>query len=232
MNRFSAAIFDFDETMINLEPQHDVADSSLCRTMGNDYLEMPESFRHASGQRVIDHIRGMKEHFGWKTPMEELARVRQAKFDEACATSEIVLLPGVGAAVRELARHGLILAITSSAVGSSIETILRRVGLRDHFAVIVDGSSVTHPKPHPEPYLVTAAKLGIDPAACVVFEDSEIGVLSARAAGAYCVAIRNPVARMRQDLSAAGLVLDSFEDLDVATLLNGSASAGTPDARR
>jgi HAD superfamily hydrolase (TIGR01509 family) len=217
---FRAAIFDFDETMINLEPQHDVADSSLCRAMGNDYLEMPESFRHASGQRVIDHIRGMKEHFGWETPMEELARVRQAKFDEACATSEIVLLPGVDGAVRALARRGLILAITSSAVGSSIEMILRRVGLRDFFALIVDGSSVTHPKPHPEPYLVTAAKLGIDPAACVVFEDSEIGVLSARAAGAHCVAVRNPVARMRQDLSAADMVIESFEDLDVEKLLN------------
>ena len=222
--RFRAAIFDFDETMINLEPQHDVADSSLCRAMGNDYLEMPESFRHASGQRVIDHIRGMKEHFGWETPMEELARVRQAKFDEACATSEIALLPGVDAAVRELARRGLTLAITSSAVGSSIEMILRRIGLRDHFALIVDGSSVTHPKPHPEPYLVTAAKLRTEPDQCVVFEDSRIGVLSAKAAGTFCVAVRNPNARTHQDLSAADLVLDSLEQFDPVAILSARRS--------
>ena len=222
--RFRAAIFDFDETMINLEPQHDVADSSLCRAMGNDYLEMPESFRHASGQRVIDHIRGMKEHFGWETPMEELARVRQAKFDEACATSEIALLPGVDAAVRELARRGLTLAITSSAVGSSIEMILRRIGLRDHFALIVDGSSVTHPKPHPEPYLVTAAKLRTEPDQCVVFEDSRIRVLSAKAAGTFCVAVRNPNARTHQDLSAADLVLNSFEQFDPVAILSARRS--------
>ena len=222
--RFRAAIFDFDETMINLEPQHDVADSSLCRAMGNDYLEMPESFRHASGQRVIDHIRGMKEHFGWETPMEELARVRQAKFDEACATSEIALLPGVDAAVRELARRGLTLAITSSAVGSSIEMILRRIGLRDQFALIVDGSSVTHPKPHPEPYLVTAAKLRTEPDQCVVFEDSRIGVLSAKAAGTFCVAVRNPNARTHQDLSAADLVLDSLEQFDPVAILSARRS--------
>ncbi|HEY0592242.1 MAG TPA: HAD family phosphatase, partial [Thermoanaerobaculia bacterium] len=188
--RFRVAIFDFDETMINLEPQHDAADSALCRAMGSDYLEMPESFRHASGQRVIDHIRGMRDHFGWATPMEALARVRQAKFDEACATSEIALLPGVEAAVRELARREITLAITSSAVGSSIEAILRRLGLRDLFALIVDGTSVTHPKPHPEPYRVTAEKLRVEPSSCVVFEDSAIGVLSAKAAGMHCVAVR------------------------------------------
>ena len=215
MPRFRAAIFDFDETMINLEPQHDIADSSLCRVMGNDYLEMPESFRHASGQRVIDHIRGMRDQFGWDVPMEELARIRQAKFDEACATSDLALLPGVERAIRDIRARGAVLAITSSAVGSSIDAILRTLGLREAFALIVDGSSVTHPKPHPQPYLVTAGKLGVDPAGCVVFEDSAIGVASAKAAGMLCIAVRNPIARTRQDLRAADLVLDSFEDLDV-----------------
>jgi HAD superfamily hydrolase (TIGR01509 family) len=215
MTTVRAAIFDFDETMVNLEPQHDIADSSLCRVMGNDYLEMPESFRHASGQRVIDHIRGMRDQFGWETPMDELARIRQAKFDEACATSEIALLPGVERVIEEIRARGVTLAITSSAVGSSIDMILRRLGLRDAFALIVDGTSVTHPKPHPQPYLVTAEKLGVEPGECVVFEDSAIGVASAKAAGMLFIAVRNPIASTSQYLAAADLVLDSFEELDV-----------------
>jgi HAD superfamily hydrolase (TIGR01509 family) len=219
MASFRAAIFDFDETMIDLEPQHAVADTSLCASMGSDYLALPEAYRHASGRRVIDDIREMREYFGWTAPVEELERLRQRQFDEACATSELALLPGVEAAIRDLQRRGLTLAITSSAVGSSIERILARLGLRAAFALIVDGSEVTHPKPHPEPYLLTAEKLGVPPADCVVFEDSRIGVLSAKAAGMYCIAVRNPNARTHQDLSAADLLLDSFEQLDTTSLL-------------
>ena len=48
----------------------------------------------------------------------------------------------------------------------------------------------------------------------VVFEDSHVGVLAAKAAGMYCVAVRNPKARTEQDLSAADQVLESFEQLN------------------
>ncbi|MFN2441281.1 MAG: HAD family hydrolase, partial [Thermoanaerobaculia bacterium] len=90
-----------------------------------------------------------------------------------------------------------------------------RAGLREKFALIVDGSEVVNAKPHPEPYLVTARKLGISPADCVVFEDSGIGVASAKSAGAYCVAVRNPNSKRHQDLDAADLVLDSLLGFDV-----------------
>ncbi len=211
---FRAAIFDFDETMIDLEHQHEIADAALCRAMGNDYMTLPEASRHASGRRVVDHIAEMRAQFGWDAEMTDLERLRQGKFDEACATSELALLPGVERAIRALRERGLTLAITSSAVRSSIEQILLRLGLRDAFALIVDGSEVTHPKPHPEPYLLTARKLGIAPRDCVVFEDSEIGVRSAKAAAMYCVAVRNRTARIHQDLSAADVVLGSFEEFD------------------
>lgn len=217
---FRAAIFDFDETMIDLEPQHAIADTSLCRSMGSDYMALPEEYRHASGRRVIDDIREMRAYFGWKASTEELERLRQSEFDEACATSELALLPGVEAAIRAFQRSGVTLAITSSAVGSSIDRILSRLGLRESFALLVDGSAVTHPKPHPEPYLVTAEKLGVRPDECVVFEDSRIGVLSAKAAGMYCIAVRNARARTHQDLSAADLLLDSFEALDPTVLVS------------
>ena len=89
----------------------------------------------------------------------------------------------------------------------------------DCFELIVDGSEVTHGKPHPEAYEVTARKLGVPPDACVVFEDSHVGVEAAKRAGMFCVAVRNPTARLPQDLSGADVSLDSFEDLDVEALL-------------
>ena len=218
MHLIAAAIFDFDETIIDLEPQHTAAHEALCRVMGNDYAQMPESYRTASGRRIVDDIREMRAHFGWSQSEDELMSMRQRAFDDACRTSSsLSLMPGAAKTIRELHDLGIPLAIASSAVGSSIDILLRRFELRDCFDLIVDGSEVVQGKPDPESYLLTAKKLGVDVRECVVFEDSHVGVLAAKRAGAYCVAVRNRRAHQHQDLSMADLVLDSFEQLDVRT---------------
>jgi len=213
----AAAIFDFDETIIDLEPQHAAAHEALCRAMGSDFVRMPESFRTVSGRRIIDEIRDMRAFFGWREGEEELMALRQRVFDDVCCTSPLELMPGVATAIRDLHDLGIPLAIASSAVGSSIDILLRRFELRDCFDLIVDGSEVVDGKPDPAAYLLTAKKLDVDSRNCVVFEDSQVGVLAAKGAGAYCVAIRNPRAQNEQDLSAADVVLGSFEELDVRT---------------
>jgi len=211
---FAAALFDFDETMIDLEPQHTAASVGLCRELGSDYERLPERIRFEStGRRILDELAEIRGIFAWTTPVDELLAIRQRHFRAACESSELVLLPCVAEVVRALQSRGTILAVTSSAVGSEIDTILRRLGLRDAFAAIVDGGMVARPKPHPEAYLVTAKRIGVAPDGCVVFEDSRVGVLAAKAAGMYCVAIRSQSTRVPQDLSAADVVLASFCEL-------------------
>jgi HAD superfamily hydrolase (TIGR01509 family) len=61
------------------------------------------------------------------------------------------------------------------------------------FATVVAGDEVTHGKPHPEPYLTAAARLGVDPAGCVAIEDSPTGVASAVAAGVPTLAVEHIV---------------------------------------
>jgi HAD superfamily hydrolase (TIGR01509 family) len=222
VQRVGAAIFDFDETMIDLEPQHAAASEELCRSMGSDYEEIPESTRNESGRRIIDDVREMREFFGWQESLERLLARRQELFDDACRRSELRLMPGVERVVRELHARGITLAITSSAVRASIEEILRRLRLFDFFAAIVDGSEVTHGKPDPEAYIVTASRVAVKPEECLVFEDSTVGVQAAKAAGMFCIAIRNPSAQIRQNLSSADLVLDSFQELDVSRFASAS----------
>ena len=211
--RVVAAIFDFDETMIDLEPQHSAASEALCRAMGSDYFSMPEEFRLGSGRRVIDDVRQLRAWFGWELLEDELLAIRQRAFDDACASADLELMPGVERVVAILRRDGIRMAITSSAVRSAIETILRRFDLRDFFELIIDGSEVERGKPDPAAYLLTAEKLGVSPRDCVVFEDSTVGVAAAKAAGMYCIAVRNPRALLRQELSAADVVVNSFEEL-------------------
>lgn len=210
---FRAALFDFDETVINLEPQHTAASAALCRDMESDYERLPERVRFESGRRIIDEIAEMRDFFGWTASDASLLEIRQRHFRAVCERSMLAPLPCVEEVLRVLAARGLILAVTSSAVGSEIDAILRRLGMRDAFTAIVDGAMVTHAKPDPEAYLVTARALGVVPGQCLVFEDSRVGVLAAKAAGMYCVAIRSSQARMPQDVSAADVVVSSFCEL-------------------
>jgi HAD superfamily hydrolase (TIGR01509 family) len=83
------------------------------------------------------------------------------------------------------------------------------------FAAVVTGDQVLDGKPHPEAYLTAAARLGVDPAACVAIEDSPTGVASARAAGCVVLAVPHHVPIP----PAPGLTLvDSLAGLGVADL--------------
>ncbi|HEX8617407.1 MAG TPA: HAD family phosphatase [Thermoanaerobaculia bacterium] len=209
----AAYIFDFDETIIDLEPQHTGAYEALCRAYGDDYQQMPESFRTGSGRRIIDDIREMRAQFGWTKSEAVVFAERQQIFDQLCREAPLEAMPGAIETIRALEARNVPLAIASSAVRASIEAILERLGIRDAFTLIVDGSEVVNGKPDPEAYLVTARRLGVNAAECVVFEDSHVGVVAAKRAGMYCIAVRNPRAQTRQDLSAADVIVDSMSEL-------------------
>lgn len=209
-----AAIFDFDETMVQLEEQHGSASAALAREQGDEYLRLPESFRHRSGYRVIDDVDEMKSFFGWKAPLDTLHARRQALFLDECARGEIELLPGVERVVRHLTARGLTLGIASSGSGESIRRILERLGLDGCFSAVVAGEDVARGKPDPEPYQTAASRLGIRPDECIVFEDSSVGVRSASAAGCFVVGVRNPNAATRQHLDGADLVVEGMDQVD------------------
>jgi HAD superfamily hydrolase (TIGR01509 family) len=211
---------------VNLEAQHNAAAEALCRENGSDYLAMPESFRNSSGRRVVDEVDEMRRFFGWQRETAALYARRQELFLESCRSAALLPMPGVLDAIRALHGRGLLLGIASSGIGRSIEEILLRLGVRHLFTAIVAGEQVEHGKPHPETYLTAARLLGVDPGHCLVFEDSSVGVRSARAAGMVCVAVRNAGAQIRQDLSAANLEVGGFEELDLDTLLHRATDGG------
>lgn len=92
--------------------------------------------------------------------------------------------------VQDLRRRGMPLAVASSSILPWVEACLGRIGLLDAFEVIVTGSDVSEGKPSPEIYLLTADRLGVQPSRCLVFEDAPAGILSAKAAGMECWAVR------------------------------------------
>lgn len=207
-----AAIFDFDELLINLQTWHFAADRAALASLGHDYDDLPDVIRlGSSGRRISELLAEIRAHFGIADSVDMLMQRRQEHFLAALRDAPTLpAMPGAVAAINALHAAGYPLAVTSSGIREYIMLVLDRLGITDRFAVIITGADVTHGKPHPEPYLVTAERLGLPPAACVVFEDATVGVRAAKAAGMRCIAVPNPDATQLQDLSAADLVLPSL----------------------
>ncbi len=97
------------------------------------------------------------------------------------------------AGVREFLRaahaEGIPLALATNAEPLNVDFVLDHAGLRPLFSAIVDGSQVTHAKPHPEVFLTAAARLDIQPRNCVIFEDSPGGIQAALSAGGRVVGL-------------------------------------------
>jgi len=127
-------------------------------------------------------------------PDAEIHRRKKALVADVFARVEIPLLPA-GWLVPALS--GVVpLGLVSAGARPGIEVVLGRLGWTKSFAVIVTGEDCIRSKPDPEPYLLAAARLGVDAAQTLVFEDTVAGIASARAAGmrVFDVSGNQPVA--------------------------------------
>jgi len=107
----------------------------------------------------------------------------------ALIDGELVAFDDALATVAELRARGVAVAVASSSPRARLDRTLRRAGLAEAFGVSVAGDEIEHGKPAPDMFLAAAAKLGIEPAACAVIEDSAPGVAAGLAAGMRTVAI-------------------------------------------
>jgi beta-phosphoglucomutase-like phosphatase (HAD superfamily) len=95
---------------------------------------------------------------------------------------------------------------------------LRKLEITRLFDSIISAEDVAHGKPDPEIFLMSARRLKVIPAECLVVEDAKLGVEAAKEAGMKCLGYRNPHSG-NQDLSKADIVTDDFSSLDVQKLL-------------
>ena len=181
-----ALIFDMDGVIIHSNPLHSEAWSEFNRRHGvattNTMLERMYGRRN-------DQI--VRDFFGDGLSDEQVAAHGAAKeeiYREMLGTRiEQSLVPGLRAFL-DLYR-GIPMALATNAEPQNVDFVLDQAGLRSYFGVIVDGHQVHRPKPDPEIYLLAASLLGIDPANCIVLEDSHTGVAAAQSAGMRVVGI-------------------------------------------
>ena len=182
----AACLFDMDGLLVDSEPLWTIAESELAKSLGGQWS--PEIKKKVIGTAITKAVPMILDWFDatdrdpLRVQEQLLARMGEL-FHE-----QLTMRPGAVALLDELRAAGMPLALVSSSHRVLVEAGLDVVG-RDYFAVTVAGDEVTEHKPQPEPYLTACAKLGVEAADAVVFEDSPTGVLAGEAAGCWVVAV-------------------------------------------
>lgn len=188
-----AAIFDLDGVIVDTAHYHFIAWQRLAHELGIEFTEHEnERLKGVSRMRSLEIILELGGKALPEAEKEALATRKNAWFVEyiqAIRPDEI--FPGVKQLIQQLRRGGVKVALASSSKNARL--VLRNLQIEDLFDGYVDGTMITHSKPHPEIFLSAAAQLGVQPQACVVFEDAEAGVEAALAAGMKCVGVGAPV---------------------------------------
>jgi len=146
----------------------------------------------------------------------------------ALLEADLGFSPGAGELLDSLTRRGYRLALVSSSSASSVTLILQKLGISALFDIIITADDVSKKKPAPDAYLAALERLSISPAQAIVFEDSQVGVAAAIAAGVTVIAVRHS-SNHRQDFSPACTILDSLADTpSILSLIEGIFSSQSP----
>ena len=201
-----ALIFDMDGVLLDSTGLHMRAWVSYLER--NSIADTSVIYRML-GKRNDEIVRDI---FGHDLPEEALREHGAAKERLYRELMAPVLEQHYVAGARELLRaahqQGIPLALASNAEPLNVDFVLDGSNLRPLFSAIVDGHQVAHAKPHPEIFLTAAARLGVAPANCIIFEDSPGGVQAALSAGGRVVALLTTEKEFRE----AALAIADFTD--------------------
>jgi len=207
-------IFDFDGLLMDSEWPAFAAWSSIYQRYGVS-LALADWVACVGTRGGFDPALHLQKVSGLELDGAALFAEKEALKAQECATLQP--MPGVQALVAAAKESGWQLAVASSSARDWVEPHLQRMGLILEFRHVVTSDDVQSVKPAPDLYLRAASLLSVEPKDCVVLEDSLNGVLAAKAAGMYCVAVPNRVTA-NLDFSPADRQISSLEQLSLQQL--------------
>jgi beta-phosphoglucomutase family hydrolase len=173
-----ALIFDLDGTLADTMPVHFGAYKHILADYGIDFT--PELFGTLAGVPAVDTIKKLNEQFGTQMDPEKIGHFKEAEYEKIMHKMKPV------EPVVDLVKkyHGkLPMAVGTGGYKRLAWKSLEILGLDNYFDILVSSEDVEHPKPHPDTFLKCAELLGVEPEYCQVFEDGNLGIQAAEAAG-------------------------------------------------
>lgn len=184
---FGAYLFDCDGTIVDSMPLHYLAWKKALSEWNCEFSE--ELFYQWGGMPVAEVISTLNRERGLKMPVNELEHRKESLYLELLPQLKVV--PEVLEHIE--AQHGRIpFGVVSGSVRESVSASLTAVKLLDRFQTLVCAGDYRKSKPDPEGFLLAAANLGVDAKTCLVFEDTEMGIQAAKAAGMAWIKVPPP----------------------------------------
>lgn len=212
-----------DGTLADTMPYHQLAWDALFAELGIT-VDRNDFFRWSAG---LTNREILPRLLGDDFPMDELlaASERKEAHYREIYRPHLRTLPGVLPFLQRTRDAGYAQAVGTAAPPGNVALVLDELQLRPYFQAIVGGADVVRGKPDPEIFLQAAARLGVAPSDCIVFEDAPAGVEAARRAGMNCVIVtttlsREQVVAMGDSVVHVTHVIDDFTDSSLNSLFS------------
>ncbi|MCL6106918.1 MAG: HAD family phosphatase [Actinobacteria bacterium] len=215
MSGIKAVIFDLDGVLIDSEQAWDGARREVAGALGGHWRA--DATRKMMGMSSGEWSRYMHNELGLPESPSEISRLVVARL-RALYNDSLPLMPGAGAAVRQIASRWP-LGLASSSNRELIDLVLKLARLEDKFLVTISSEEVNRGKPSPDVYLEAARCLDVDPAWAAAVEDSANGIRAGKAAGMPVIAIPNRALPPEPEaLALADRVIDSLSQLSAGLI--------------
>lgn len=216
-----ALIFDMDGTLVDSMPYHEKAWNLMMSELGV-VVDRFEFFTWSAGltnKEIFPRLLGRAVS---PDELAQLAGHKEALYRD-CYREFMKVMPGAINLLTRARAQGVKTALGTAAPPENIDLVIGGMNLHEYFPVIVGGADAKNGKPDPEIFLRCAEKMKIEPARCIVFEDTPAGIEAAYRAGMRCVAITTTLneAQVRALTNTAHLiaVANNFLDDKIARLL-------------
>jgi sugar-phosphatase len=203
-------IFDMDGLLVNSEPFWKIAEKEVFGKLGLNLTD--DLLRQVMGFRLSEVVKHWYHYQPWPNPnFEQTERdvldcVKQLIHQQADA------MPGVYEVLTQCKNKNYKIALASSSAMELIDVVIDKLNIRHYFDVVWSAQYEEYGKPNPAIFLSVAKQLNTEPKHCVVLEDAINGVIAAKAARMYCIAIPEEVSYNDPSFAIA--------DIKTQTLLN------------
>lgn len=213
MNQKIGLLFDMDGVIAHTNPHHKSVIKNFCKQYD---IEVTDEFLE---QKVYGRTNKewIPEVFGNITDsrIERLADEKELLFREQYKP-DLKPVDGLLTFLEAMQTSNVPMVVGTSAPYENADFILSGLHIQEYFAAVLSSADVTIGKPHPDIYLKAAKAINLDPANCVVLEDSLAGVQAGKAAGAKVIGITTT--HTENELSNCDLVIHDFKNLSYSAI--------------
>ena len=215
MNQLQAVLWDLDGTIVDTEPYWFEAEYAVVAAHGDSWSD--EHARAVVGFDLLDSGRYMIEHGGVRLTPHEIVEMMLDSVVSNIKRS-VPWRPGARELLADVRESDIPTALVTMSWRRFANEVMEALPA-GAFDVSVVGDDVERGKPHPDPYLLAAERLGVDITRCIAIEDSPTGVASALAAGATVLAVPHVVdVPMRNDVNGRMIRRDTLAGITAVDL--------------